>query len=88
MLLALLSFHIHLLEDVLGSRGPEGYQWPILYLAPFYSSLQLVWRGQRGLNAWPNILLAILLADHAVVGMARRILAAGNGVGQGRQCRG
>src|SRR5437899_9499889 len=30
-LLALLSFHLHLLEDVLGSRGPEGYQWPIPY---------------------------------------------------------
>src|SRR6201984_2360154 len=27
-ILALLSFHIHLFEDVLGSRGPEGYQWP------------------------------------------------------------
>jgi inner membrane protein len=60
-LLALLSFHIHLFEDVLGSRGPEGYQWPIPYLAPFSSSLQLVWRGQWGLNAWPNIVITIVL---------------------------
>ena len=60
-LLALLSFHIHLLEDVLGSRGPDGYQWPIPYLAPFSSSLQLVWRGQWGLNAWPNIAITIVL---------------------------
>jgi inner membrane protein len=59
--LALLSFHIHLIEDVLGSRGPEGYQWPIPYLAPFSSSLLFVWRGQWGLNAWPNILLTIIL---------------------------
>lgn len=27
--LAFLSFHIHLLEDLLGSRGPDRYQWPI-----------------------------------------------------------
>jgi inner membrane protein len=60
-LLALLSFHVHLFEDVLGSRGPDGYQWPISYLAPFSSSLQLAWRGQWGLNAWPNVLIAIML---------------------------
>jgi inner membrane protein len=60
-LLALLSFHIHLFEDVLRSRGPDGYQWPIPYLAPFSSSLQLVWRGQWGLNAWPNVVITIVL---------------------------
>jgi inner membrane protein len=60
-LLALLSFHIHLLEDILGSRGPDGYQWPIPYLVPFSSRLQLVWSGQWGLNAWPNVLLTIVL---------------------------
>ena len=60
-LLALLSFHIHLFEDVLGSRGPDGYQWPIPYLAPFSSSLQLVWGGQWGLNSWQNILITIVL---------------------------
>ena len=31
------------------------------YLAPFSSSLQLAWRGQWGLNAWPNVLIAIVL---------------------------
>src|SRR5580704_10725853 len=60
-LLALLSFHIHLLEDVLGSRGPDGYQWPIPYLSPFSSSLQLVWRGQWGLNAWQNVVITVVL---------------------------
>jgi len=59
--LALLSFHIHLFEDVLGSRGPEGYQWPIPYLAPFSSVLQLTWQGQWGLNAWPNVLITAVL---------------------------
>jgi inner membrane protein len=58
-LLALLSFHLHLFEDVLGSRGPDGDQWPIPYLAPFSSSLQLTWRGEWGLNAWENIVITI-----------------------------
>ena len=60
-LLALLSFHLHLFEDVLGSRGPDGYQWPIPYLAPFSSSLQLAWRGEWGLNAWPNVAITVVL---------------------------
>jgi membrane-bound metal-dependent hydrolase YbcI (DUF457 family) len=61
--LALLSFHLHPLEDMAGSRGPDGYQWPIPYLAPFSSSLQLAWRGQWGLNSWPNVALTgVLLA--------------------------
>ncbi len=60
-LLSLASFHLHLFEDILGSRGPDGYQWPIPYLAPFSSSLQLVWRGEWGLNAWPNVAITVLL---------------------------
>ncbi|MEE8399994.1 MAG: metal-dependent hydrolase, partial [Desulfobacterales bacterium] len=27
--LAFVVFHLHLLGDLLGARGPEGYQWPI-----------------------------------------------------------
>jgi inner membrane protein len=60
-LFALLSFHIHLFEDLLGSRGPDGDQWPIPYLSPFSSSLQLTWRGQWMLNSWPNYLITIVL---------------------------
>jgi inner membrane protein len=59
--LVFVSFHLHLLEDVLGSRGPDGDQWPIPYLAPLSSALQLTWRGQWGLNAWPNIVLTVIL---------------------------
>jgi inner membrane protein len=58
--LAFISFHIHLFEDLLGSRGPDGYRWPIPYLSPF-SSFQFTWRGQWGLNAWPNVLITIVL---------------------------
>jgi hypothetical protein len=59
--LALFSFHIHLFEDVLGSRGPDGYQWPIPYLAPFSSSMHLSWHGEWGLNAWPNVAITAAL---------------------------
>jgi membrane-bound metal-dependent hydrolase YbcI (DUF457 family) len=60
-LLALLTFHLHLLEDLAGSRGPEGYQWPIPYLAPFSQMGQLVWSRQWQLNAWPNFAITIVL---------------------------
>jgi membrane-bound metal-dependent hydrolase YbcI (DUF457 family) len=62
--LAFLSFHVHLLEDLLGSRGPDGYQWPIPYLMPFSHACEFTWRGQWALNAWPNFVLtmALLLA--------------------------
>jgi membrane-bound metal-dependent hydrolase YbcI (DUF457 family) len=60
-LLALISFHLHLFEDLLGSRGPDGYQWPIPYLKPFSSPHQLTWQGQWQLNAWPNVLITIVL---------------------------
>jgi inner membrane protein len=56
-LLAFASFHLHLLEDLMGSRGPDGYQWPIPYLEPFSSAFNLTWDGQWALNAWPNVAL-------------------------------
>lgn len=59
-LLALLSFHLHLFEDLLGSRGPDGDSWAIPYLKPF-SSIELAWRGQWQLNAWPNVAITVAL---------------------------
>ena len=59
--LAFLSFHLHLLGDLAGARGPEGYQWPIPYLMPFSDDWQLVWRGQWALNAWPNFAVTGML---------------------------
>ena len=60
-LLAFFSFHLHLVEDLAGSRGPDGYQWPIPYLKPFSSRLELSWHGQWALNSWPNIALTVAL---------------------------
>ena len=53
-LLVFLSFHAHLLGDLLGFMGPDGYQWPIPYLLPFSDTWQWIWAGQWQLNAWPN----------------------------------
>ncbi len=59
--LVLVVFHLHLLGDLVGSRGPDGYQWPIPYLFPFSDRWRLIWTGQWELNAWPNLLITILL---------------------------
>lgn len=60
------SFHLHILGDLGGSRGPDGYQWPIYYLFPFADSYQLTWSGQWPLNAWPNILITIILLSWTI----------------------
>jgi inner membrane protein len=57
--LACLTFHLHLLCDVIGARGPDGDQWPIPYLLPFSSSVQWTWHGQWALNAWQNIAITV-----------------------------
>ncbi|MCI5158848.1 MAG: metal-dependent hydrolase [Candidatus Electrothrix sp. AUS1_2] len=59
--LAGISFHLHLLGDLLGSRGPDGDQWPIPYLLPFSDSWQWIWQGQWVLNSWQNLLVTIMV---------------------------
>jgi inner membrane protein len=54
--LVFISFHLHLLCDLLGARGPDGYQWPIPYLKPFSNAMELAWHGQWALNGWQNFL--------------------------------
>ena len=49
-LLTFLSTHLHLLFDLLGSKGSDGSQWPIPYLAPFSQAWQLEWSGQWYFN--------------------------------------
>lgn len=60
-LLAFAGFHLHLLGDLLGARGPDNDQWPIPYLMPFSDHWQWSWSGQWELNAWPNFLITLLL---------------------------
>ncbi|HLK06585.1 MAG TPA: metal-dependent hydrolase [Candidatus Angelobacter sp.] len=60
-LLVFISFHLHLLCDLIGARGPDGDQWPIPYLKPFSNAVQLAWHGQWALNAWQNFAITGLL---------------------------
>ena len=60
-LLALISFHMHLLGDLLGARGPDNDHWPIPYLMPFSDRWQWIWDGQWELNAWPNVVVTGVL---------------------------
>jgi len=55
--LVFLSFHLHLLGDLVGARGPDGEQWPIPYLSPFSAAWQWTWSGQWALNGWPNLVI-------------------------------
>jgi hypothetical protein len=70
-LLVLLSFHLHLLADLVGARGPDGEQWPIPYLLPFMKEVQLTWSGQWALNAWPNFVGTAVLVGITLI-LARR----------------
>jgi inner membrane protein len=61
-LLAFAAVHLHLLCDLVGSRGPDPEDtWPVPYLAPFSERLTLAWSGQWRLDAWPNLLLTVAL---------------------------
>jgi hypothetical protein len=59
-LLALLVFHLHLLCDFVGSRGPALEDlWPIFYLGPFDKDPMWVWKGQWRLDGWFNRWLTV-----------------------------
>ena len=69
--LAFFSFHLHLLGDLVGSAGPGGSLWSLAYFYPF-SSRRVVWQGQWELNAWPNLLVTLLLIALTLVIAVRR----------------
>lgn len=53
--LAFLVFHLHLLCDLVGSRGPSPQDiWPIFYLGPFSRKPMWFWSGQWRLDGWQN----------------------------------
>ena len=63
LLLCLLTFHLHLLCDLVGSRGPTvGDLWPICYSEPIFRHPIWFWKGQWKLDGWQNqIIFAMLL---------------------------
>jgi len=60
-LLAFILVHVHIFCDVIGSKGPDGYHWPVYYLYPFDSKFELTWKYQWELNAWQNQVIMIIL---------------------------
>jgi len=71
-ILVFISFHLHLIGDLVGARGPDGDQWPIPYLLPFSKGVNLVWSGQWALNAWPNIVITAVLIGFALIRARQR----------------
>ena len=66
-ILGLVAVHLHLLCDVVGSRGPGADDfWPLPYLAPFSEHGTIQWPGQWPLNAWPNIVFTVLLVFYVL----------------------
>ena len=57
--MTLVSVHLHLFCDLIGARGPDGYQWPIPYFAPF-SPHEFSWSGQWALNSWQNLVITLV----------------------------
>jgi len=58
LMLVFFSFHIHLLCDLVGARGPASYDiWVIHYLGPFTRLGTFWWSHQWPLNGWPNFLI-------------------------------
>lgn len=58
LLLCLLTFHLHLLCDLLGSRGPTiADLWPICYAEPLFRHPIWFWKHQWKLDGWQNQLI-------------------------------
>lgn len=61
-----LVMHLHFICDLVGSRGGDGYQWPIFYAFPFRDIGVWQWVNQWELNAWPNVIFLCLLLSISV----------------------
>jgi len=86
-LLCVLVYHLHLVCDLVGSRGPAPEDlWPIFYFGPFDKDPMWLWKHQWRLDGWQNryfsvaiFFWALLLAElkgHSVVGVFNRRLDA------------
>ncbi len=82
-LLALAVFHLHLVCDLAGSRGPgSGDLWPIYYLGPLSHRPMWVWSGQWALDGGLNRVISVALfatclwlavkEGHSIVGVFNR----------------
>jgi inner membrane protein len=59
-LMSLVVFHLHLLGDLLGSRGPSPADlWPICYGEPLFRHPIWLWKGQWRLDGWQNVSVSV-----------------------------
>ncbi len=86
-LIALVLFHLHLVCDLVGSRGPAPEDlWAIYYFGPFDRDPMWLWKGQWRLDGWQNKLIFVGLfgwamwlatgVGHSFVGVFNRRLDA------------
>lgn len=62
VLLCLLTFHLHLVCDLLGSRGPSLWDlWPINYGEPLFRHPFFFWKQQWRLDGWQNRIICVSL---------------------------
>ena len=71
--LVFVSFHLHLLGDLLGSRGgSESAIWSVHYLSPLSDAMTVSWSGQWPLTSWQNTTLTVALMVYALALAIRR----------------
>ena len=62
LLWCLVTFHLHLLCDLIGSRGPSVSDlWPICYSEPLFRHPIWFWKHQWKLDGWQNQTIFIVL---------------------------
>jgi len=65
--LIFISYHLHLLGDLLGSRGGDDVSyWPIHYLSPISEAMTYTWSGQWPLTSWQNTTITVVLMAYAL----------------------
>ena len=58
----LVTFHLHLLCDLVGLRGPTvGDLWPICYSEPLFRNPIWFWKNQWKLDGWQNQLIFVAI---------------------------
>ena len=58
----LLTFHLHLVCDLIGSRGPTARDlWPICYSEPFFRHPIWFFKSQWRLDGWQNRVITLIL---------------------------
>jgi len=63
----LVTFHLHLVCDLLGSRGPSPADlWPICYSEPLFRHPVWFWKGQWRLDGWQNTLIFLAMFGAAL----------------------